>query len=466
MNHKKTIWISISLTAFLLAFFSIILLNYFDKSVDNNDCVETTLEESKNDSIGTTLEESENDQKKTINIPEHISNILSKEYMIDKATTQYSVLYGYNNNREMYVFTAPIIEKNGTITQALRNDICGSNEVFFTQNQQFNVSFEKNLINMKNGEKSISLCLDNFTTLEIIYNYESLYGVRNEALKYTDEYGNYMYCMPTYGGLLVEYYIHNSVESDSIDFKLELPSYSYVNDPAGYVNILCKDSTKAAVAFQGMIFEENNIFYGVEAAKIVKENKNIYLKYNIPENISLPCKYVISIDMYSEKMFFDTSTYSAKPKTNFILNNISYFSAQHSDGNERTYMKTNLRSITPKQSELLEQITLSLYAIYAKEEVTLDVYKVKQGWCSWTMNWENHPSYYEKIGEIIVDQPGWYDIDLTDYVKSLIDNGYDGITDNSFVLVARSAEKGEVIFASADNSCAPPYYKVVYKNHD
>ena len=85
---------------------------------------------------------------------------------------------------------------------------------------------------------------------------------------------------------------------------------------------------------------------------------------------------------------------------------------------------------------------------------------------SWTMNWENHPSYYEKIGEIIVDQPGWYDINLTDYVKKLIDNGYDGTTDNSFVLVARSAENGEVIFASADNSCAPPYYKVVYKNQD
>ena len=94
MNHKKTIWISISLTVFLLVFFSIILLNYFDKSVDKNDCVETTLEESNNDSIGTTLEESENDQKKIISIPEHISNILSKEHMIDKASTQYSVLYG------------------------------------------------------------------------------------------------------------------------------------------------------------------------------------------------------------------------------------------------------------------------------------------------------------------------------------------------------------------------------------
>lgn len=462
MKHKKTIWISIALAVFLLTSFVLILLNH----LDNNDGIGTTTEESGNDSIGSTLGGTDNNEKKVINIPEYISNILSKEHMIDKATTRYSVLYGYNNNREMYVFTAPIIEKNGTITQALRNDICESNELFFTQNQQFNVSFEKNLINIKNGEKSISLCLDNFTTLEKIYNYESLYGVRNEALKYTDEYGNYMYCMPTYGGLLVEYYMHNSIESDSIDFKLELPSYIYSNDPAGYVNILCKDNTKAAVAFQGMIFEENNTFCGMQKAKIVKENNDIYLKYNVPENISYPYKYIISIDMYSEKMFFDTSTYSAKPKTNFILNNISYFSSQYSDGDERTYMKTNLRSITPKQAELLEQITLSLYAICVKEEVTLDVYKVRQGWCSWTMNWENHPQYYEKIGEIIVDQPGWYDIDLTDYVKSLIDNRYDGTTDNSFVFVARSAENGEVIFASADNSCAPPHYKVVYKNYD
>ena len=344
----------------------------------------------------------------------------------------------------------------------MENNICGTNEEFFTQNQHFNVSFEKNLINMRNGENSISLCLDTFSNFEKVNNYESLYGIREEALKYVDVYGNYMYCMPTYGGVLIEYYIQNSV--DSLNFKLEIPSYSYVNDSAGYVNILNKDNSKVAVAFQGMIFDENDVFYGGEAVRIVREKKDLYLNYNIPENISLPYKYVINIDMYSGKMFFDTSTYSANPSTNFILNNISFFSASQSDGNERTYMKTNLRSITPKQSELLEQINLSLYAICVKEKVTLEVYKVKDDWCSWTMNWENHPSYYEKIGEIIVDESGWYDIDLTDYVKKLIDNGYDGITDNSFVLVAQSAENGEAIFASADNSCAPPHYKVIYQN--
>ncbi|MBQ5761886.1 MAG: hypothetical protein IIW02_03635 [Clostridia bacterium] len=122
MNHKKN-WISISFTVFLLAFSLIILFNYFDKSVDNNDCVKNTLEESRNDSIGTTLEESDNEQNKIINIPEHISNILSKEHMIDKATTQYSVLYGYNNNREMYVLAARSAE-NGEVIFASADNSC------------------------------------------------------------------------------------------------------------------------------------------------------------------------------------------------------------------------------------------------------------------------------------------------------------------------------------------------------
>ena len=450
MKNRKTIWISISLAVFILTLFPMIAFIYNNIWIDSNDGKETTLEESTNP------------QKAVANISKYFSSILSRENMIEKAGTEYSVLYGVDNNREMYVFSAPIIEGNESGPQLLENNINGINEEFFTQNQHFNVSFEKDHINMKNGENSISLCLDTFSSLEKVNNYESLYGIREEALKYVDVYGNYMYCMPTYGGILIEYYIQNNV--DSLNFKLEIPSYSYVNDSAGYVNILSRENSKVAVAFQGMIFDENDVFYGGEAVRIVRKKRDLYLNYNIPENISLPYKYVINIDMYSEKMFFDTSTYSANPSTNFILNNISFFSASQSDGNERTYMKTNLRSITPKQSELLEQINLSLYAICVKEKVTLEVYKVKDDWCSWTMNWENHPSYYEKIGEIIVNESGWYDIDLTDYVKKLIDNGYDGITDNSFVLVAQSAENGEAIFASADNSCAPPHYKVKYQN--
>ncbi len=451
MNHRKKIWILM----FLVVFFCLALIFVLKN--------QNIIEENNDDTISTSAE-ANNIQKETNNIPEYFSNILSPKNLSEKLTTKYSILYGDDNDREMYVFSVPILEKNENITQILKNDICETNEMFFTQNQHFNVSFEKNLINMKNGEESISLYSDNSTSFEKTYNYESLYGTRNEAIKYNDKYENYMYCIPTYSGVLIEYYIQNNI--DSLEFKLELPSYSYANDPAGYVNILCGDNSKAAVAFQGMIFDENNNFHGLETVQIYKDNENYFMKYNLPENISFPYKYIINIDMYSEKMFFDTSTYSSIPNTNFILNNISYFTAKQSDGNERTYMKTNLRSITPNQSDLLEKITLSLYAIYAKEEVIIEVYKVKDDWCSWTMNWENHPSYHEKIGEIIVDKPGWYDVDLTNYVKNLIDNGYDKTTDNSFVLVAQSAENGEVFFASADNSCAPPYYKVVYKNHD
>ena len=57
MSHKNKIWISISLTAFLLTFFLIIILNYIDKSVDNNYCIETALEDF------------DNNPQKIINIP-------------------------------------------------------------------------------------------------------------------------------------------------------------------------------------------------------------------------------------------------------------------------------------------------------------------------------------------------------------------------------------------------------------
>ena len=160
MSRRKIIYISIFIAVFILSFFSIFILKMVNTTVD------------KNDGVGSTVEESSNVEDQTINIPEYFSNILSKDNLIDKVTTKYSVLYGDNKDREMYVFSVPIIEEKENIKQMLKNDICEKNEVFSTQNQQFNVSFEKNLINMKNGKKNISLCLDNFTTFEKIYNYE------------------------------------------------------------------------------------------------------------------------------------------------------------------------------------------------------------------------------------------------------------------------------------------------------
>lgn len=409
---------------------------------------------------GTVFDESNNSYETIHDIPSFLSSIVSKENLINESSTKYSVLYGERNNREMYVFSAPILEQNEEGVQLMKNDILPNDDHYYIKNQHYCVSFEKNRICMSNEHDELSLSSSDFLSIEIIKNYQSIYGLRDEAVKYTNTLGNYMYCIPTYNGVLIEYYVNNQV--DKFDFNIDLASYSFENDPAGYVKVLDSDGRKAAMIFQSMIFDDNGEFDGFGVAQILRKNGKCSLIYNAPKNVTYPYKHVISIDLYSEKMFFDTSTYSAKPNTNFILNNISYFPINHDNGKSRTYIKANLRSITPSSSELLDKATLSLYAIYVKGEIVLEAYKVRADWCSWTMNWSNHPPYYEKVGEITVGKSGWHDIDLTDYMRDLIDAEYDLKTDNSIVIVAKTGDAGEAIFASADNSCAPPYYRISY----
>lgn len=449
MIRKKTFWISILLTVLFLSLFLIFISTEFNTTKKGNDATPTP-------SLDST-----DTQKNTINIPDYFSDILSKENLINEETTVYSVSYGDENNRETYVFSVPIIEKNNGETQIIKNELCNTDDVFFTQNQNFNISFEKNLINIKNGKENISLYLDNFTSFEKVYNYESIYGSIKESLKYTDANGNNMYCMPTYSGILIEYCVNNDI--DSLDFKANLTSYGYVNDQAGYVTVLCKNESKAAVAFSGMVFDENDVFQGTKAARIYQDDNNVYLSYSIPEDISIPYKYIINIDMYQEKMIFDTSTYSKNSSTNFILNNFSHFTANNNRENERTYIKHNLNAIIPVKAALLDKISLNLYAIAVKEEITIEFYNVKENWCSWEITTENHPLYQEKIGEITVDKSGWYEIDITDYIKDLMNSGRNKLASNSIVMITKSGSCGEVLFASADNSFAPPYYKIIYK---
>jgi len=447
MIRRKSFLISILLAVLFLSLFLIFI--GCDTSVkDNADTPNTSL-----DSTDT--------PKNTINIPEYFSAILSKDSLINEEATDNSVSYGKDNNREMYVFSVPIIEENNGEAQILKNELHNTGDVFFTQNQNFNVSFEKNLINIKNGKENISLYLDNFTSFEKVYNYESVYGSIRELLRYTDSNGNHMYCMPTYSGILIEYCVYNNTES--LDFKVDLTSYGYVNDRAGYVTVLRKNESKAAVAFQGMVFDKSNIFLGTKATRIYQNDDNVYLSYSIPEDISIPYKYIINIDMYQEKMIFDTSTYSKNSSTNFILNNFSHFTANSSSENERTYIKHNLNAIIPVNADLLDKISLNLYAIAVKEEITIEFYNVKEDWCSWEITPKNHPLYQEKIGEITVGKSGWYEIDITNYVKDLMNSGRNKLASNSIVMITKSGSCGEALFASADNSFAPPYYEITYK---
>ena len=123
-------------------------------------------------------------------------------------------------------------------------------------------------------------------------------------------------------------------------------------------------------------------------------------------------------------------------------------------------MKFNIRSFTPKRKDLLDSVTLNLYVLYCSGDVELEVYSVRNDWCSWELTWLKQPAHNEKIGEFKISESGWYSIDLTEYVKLLIDKKYYNLQNNSILFKVKGESSGYAVFTSTDNSVFPPFFEV------
>ena len=140
-----------------------------------------------------------------------------------------------------------------------------------------------------------------------------------------------------------------------------------------------------------------------------------------------------------------------------VFDSISPSKATHN------YMKFNIRSFTPKKEELLDQIILNLYVLYCSDEIEIEVYSVRNDWCSWELTWLNQPEHNEKIGEFKVSNAGWHTLDLTNYVKLLIKENYYNLENNSLLFRVKDDSDGYAIFTSTDNSVYPPFFEVNYR---
>lgn len=70
--------------------------------------------------------------------------------------------------------------------------------------------------------------------------------------------------------------------------------------------------------------------------------------------------------------------------------------------------------------------------------------------------------YGEKIGEFEISLEGWYSIDITEYVKFLIENNYFSFENSSIMLKLKDNNAGTVVISSCDNSMYPPFFEVNY----
>jgi len=146
------------------------------------------------------------------------------------------------------------------------------------------------------------------------------------------------------------------------------------------------------------------------------------------------------------------------------MNNVNIFDTVNPGNTGYTYLKYNVRSITPKDPELLDSFKLNFYAMAVDGDVDIEVYRITNDWCSWTTAWYNTPPAREKIGYFSLSEPGWHTIDFTEYIKHLIKSGYYNLTDNSVVFKMKESSEGYAVLASANNSFTPPYFEINYRN--
>lgn len=451
LNYKKLKYIVLIL--FLIIFISIISIILLNSI--SSDSIQNIL------IINDSPILSENKNKFNIN------EIFLKDNEITNVSTVYSVLYKNDLNRNMYVFAVPVRDK-GNDQNSIFDEKIYINDFgnYSTANKDFNVTFNDNSIDLHYLSNHFSIELEKSTVYKKEEIYLSLYGQKREGVKYIGIFENIdAIFIPTYNGLMIEFNIQEINDLEQIELKIDIGSLSYENDDAGYIQML-NDNDKKGMIYQGIVTDRANNLSVCNKVKIQKKRGDKYLVIDLkqlPDGLQYPITLSINFDFYLEKMFFDTSVYEDTPNINCLLNNITIFDAINDGHAGYTYVKYNIKSITPKDSSLLDSITYNFYVMYLVDKIDLEIYKVDRNWCSWTLTWNNKTAYKEKIGEITISNTGWYELDITEYVKELIDNNYDNLDDNSFVIKVKDGNIGYVLIASADNTFSPPYFEVNYR---
>jgi len=403
-----------------------------------------------------------------------INEILSQPYEeVESVSTKYSVLYKDGLNRKMYVFALPVKEMKDRKYVLFDTQIHeNSDGTFETQNKNFTIGFNNASINLRYVIFKISIPLDGADVAKES-DYVNIYGETKETIKYFGAIdGLDMRCVPTYNGLLMELELPLKPEKKELTFEIDITDIQklkYKNDPAGYVKILDGENDNVGVFHQGIVVGSDNKFYVNNTVKVTEKGKRHYLTVDLsklPEDVSYPVKLALNFDFYCEKMFYDTSVYEATPNINTMLNNVSIFDSVSEKNNGYTYFKYNVRSFTPKESQLIDSFACSFYVMSVTGSADIEVYRISKNWCSSLINWNSKADYKEKLGEFTISETGWYKMDMTEYVKGLIDRDYDKLNDNSIVLKMKDGSKGRAVLASVDNTYAPPFFEVTYRVQD
>lgn len=391
-----------------------------------------------------------------------IHDIFSEKDEIQQVATRYSILHRDKNKRQMHVFSIPVRNYNDEESYSLINtDISKyTDDSYITQNSEYNIEYNKNFTQIGNTSESFRMYFPQ--------SFEMTYDDSSESVRYSMYNNESITIQPGYNGMIIQYHI--SDYTYEISLPLGIKKYRINNDNAGYVVLSESNLNTNEIMNNNYFIVSAPLIYDMSKnantdgrMQIFKEDGEYTLKCSLPSDITFPVDLYFTVNYYRENMFFDCAAYQKSPNDNHIFDSYIVYDNISEDDETYNYMKFNIRSFTPKDTTLLDRVLLNLNVLYCSNEIDIEVYSVRYDWCSWELTWNNRPLNNEKIGEFKVNETGWYSIDITEYVRSLIKENYFDLEDNSIMMKIKDKTKGKVICSSTDNCIFPPFFQVDYR---
>lgn len=381
-----------------------------------------------------------------------------------------------DNTTEILLYSAPVEESLNVITES--NDKYIANGDYFEKNFPKQVS-EETPITVRTGNNYINIYFPSEKMSTAEKQTKVLFDVEREAVVYSDVFGKDMdyICYPTSFGINTEIVIPKRTKENKYQIKIQLPNLAPDTSSPDYIlfkTALEKGEVKSLLYTPLLVDKKGNWSYANSVKLVDKDvENNIYtVEYIVDEkflndkNTKYPVVLNQSIHLYKSKQP-DTSAYeNTGDVASHYLSPYILLGDETLKGEGWTYVRfetLNSLNIDPEKIISAKYVFHNLFDL--KKETKISAYAVIADWCSINTRWFNRPPFDKRpISEVVVDESGDYELDITALLVEMIKNKQKQSAiysvRNSF-LIKSDTENSNICISSGDNGLFSPCLKIV-----
>lgn len=259
--------------------------------------------------------------------------------------------------------------------------------------------------------------------------------------------GDNLKVIPVINGIKI-----NASNNSKIKFKLIKDNFAYEKRTNRKYFAFMIDKAKPLLSISGLYSFNQNPNEVKPVYIDFDESDNEYIFYISSDGSN---ELNFEINMYEEKLIYDTTVESEHPDENNAYGSVAFIGRTKNFGDQWLYARPDFEKI----SELCHHqiLNVNLYIPqYNNEDGGMLIYIPERRFCSFGSTWNNKIPIYEKVGK--TNRIGKYQV--ADITKAAVDNESNKLL-NKTGIVLRSESKVYAI-ATADNYCTPQIMEIKY----